>query len=152
LKRKAQIGVEFFLVLSVIMAFIIILYGTASNEIGKTKILNDAVVSKAGVDSLSQAIDFVFLSGSGSVLTKELFVSPNSNCFYLNSSLNRLYCTVSSEFLNITKGERVLGSPLLTPSSKIVLSGCSPVSAGWIDAVVENTGANVSVSCTQAGS
>ncbi len=149
--KKSQIGVEFFLVLSVVVAFIVILYGSASGEIGKTRVLNDAVVSKSGVDALSQAVDFVFLSGEGSVLSREIFVSPNSNCFYLDGVERKFYCTVSSEFLQeITGGkERVLGLTLVTPPSRIVLSGCSPVPAGWAVVSIENTGAGISVSCVQ---
>ena len=148
--RKSQIGVEFFLVLSVVAAFVVILYGISNQQIGKTRALNDALLSKNAVDVLAQSVDFVYLSGEESVLTKELLVSPNSNCFYHNTTSNRLYCTVSSEYLQeLTAGkEEVVSSELLTPASTLQISqGCKPVTNSWVKATVSFSGGQVTVTC-----
>ncbi|MFH1056479.1 MAG: hypothetical protein V1717_01630 [Candidatus Micrarchaeota archaeon] len=153
--KKSQIGVELFLVLSVLAAFIVILYGTASQEISKTKALNDAIISKGAVDSLAQMIDFAFLSGSGTVLSKELLVSQNSNCFYhTDLPLNKIYCTVSSEQLVELVGagkERVFSQNLTAPSNAVKLGVvgemCAPLTGGWVNVKVANEGGSVVVSC-----
>ncbi len=153
---KSQIGVEFFLVLSVVVAFIVILYTTAFQEVGKTRALNDAVLSKGAVDSMAQAVDFVYLGGNGSVLSKQLFVSPNSNCFYnTTSGVLSLYCTISSEYLDVlTQGkQQVFSQELLIPRSKFLLYNCAPFTGGWVNVTVENVVASfgvVNVSCSKA--
>lgn len=153
--KKSQLGVEFFLVLSVVVAFIVILYATASSEVGKTRALNDAVLSKAGVDAFAQAVDFVYLGGHGSVLSKEVFVSPNSNCFYETPlpGVLKVYCTVSSEYLDVLTGgkEQVFSQELLTPRNKLLVYNCAPYTGGWVNVTVENlvaTAGIVNVSCS----
>jgi len=159
--KKAQIGVEFFLILSVIAAFMVILYATSSQQIDKTRALNDAVLSKNSVDVLAQAIDFVYLSGDGSKLTKEILVSPNSNCFYHSKTTddpghgtntqnpNRVYCTISAQFLqNLTGGkEQVYSAMLETPEGKVDISGCNPLSNMWVKATALNSQGQIRVSC-----
>lgn len=154
--KKSQIGVEFFLVLSVVVAFIVILYATATQEIGKTRALNDATISKAAVDSMAQGIDFAYLGGNGTVLRREVFVSPNSNCFY-NTTVGdlRIYCTISSEYLEeLTQGkEQVFSQILLTPRNRLLLSGCNPFTGGWVNLTIRNvvsTSGVVNVSCDGA--
>ena len=161
MKRKAQIGVEFFLVLSVIAAFIVLLYATTNQQVDKTRALNDAVVSKNSVDTLAQAIDFVYLSGDGSIISKEIIVSPNSNCFYHSLSTddpgqgtnaqnpNKIYCTISAEFLQQLTGgkEQVYSATLATPEDKLDLAGCSPLSNTWVKTTVTNSQSRITVSC-----
>ncbi|MBS3070035.1 hypothetical protein J4220_00835 [Candidatus Micrarchaeota archaeon] len=153
---KSQIGVEFFLVLSVVVAFSVILYATAYSEVGKTRALNDAVLSKSAIDSMAQAVDFAFLSGNATLLRRELFVSPNSNCFYnTTSGVLKLYCTVSSEYLKeLTAGkEQVFSRELLVPRGKLVLSDCAPFTGGWVNVTIRNEMASsgfVNVSCKNA--
>ncbi|HLD62420.1 MAG TPA: hypothetical protein VI875_00975 [Candidatus Norongarragalinales archaeon] len=153
---KSQVGVEFFLVLSVVVAFSVILYSTAYSEVGKTRALNDAVLSKSAVDSMAQAVDFAFLSGNATLLRRELFVSPNSNCFYnTTSGVLKLYCTISSEYLKeLTAGkEQVFSRELLVPRGRLVLSSCAPLTGGWVNVTVRNEIASsgfVNVSCKNA--
>ncbi|MEM4254728.1 MAG: hypothetical protein QXR53_00165 [Candidatus Norongarragalinales archaeon] len=154
--KKSQLGVEFFLVLSVVVAFIVILYTTAFQEIGKTRALNDAVLSKAAVDAMAQGIDFAYLGGDGSVLQKQLFVSQNSNCFYTTpSGLLKVYCTVSSEYLDVLTGgkEQVFSQELFTPRGKLVFFDCAPLNGGWVNVSIRNaisTLGFVNVSCRMA--
>lgn len=145
--------------LSVVIAFSVMLYTTASTQVTKTRALNDALLSKAAVDALADQADFVYLSGEGSVIYKEIFISPNSNCFYESGTSNAFYCTISNEYLRELSGpspnplkEKVYSRELTVPLQKIAFSAneatlCSPLAGGWVKVNTSNYGGVVSVSC-----
>lgn len=94
MKRKGQLSVEFFILLAVVAAFILILYSNGVSQREQTRLLSAAVQSKAGVDGLANAANYVFLSGEGSVMRKEFFVANGSLCLYVSETGDYLYCTV----------------------------------------------------------
>lgn len=159
--KRSQVSVEFFLVLSVVIAFTVILYTNASAQVVRARALNDAVLAKSAIDTLTDQIDFVYLSGSGSVVEKTIFVSANSNCFYKNADIrNNIYCTISSEYLkefSLRVGdpppfnqfrERVYGRDLVIAKANVVLDvSCAPLTSGWVKTTVTNAATYVNVVC-----
>lgn len=144
-----------------VIAFSVILYTTASTQVTKTRALNDALLSKAAVDALADQADFVYLSGEGSVVYKEIFISPNSNCFYKSGTSNAFYCTISNEYLRELSGpspnplkEKVFSRVLTVPLNNVEFSTeeltlCSPLTGGWVKVNASNYGNVVKVSCTK---
>ena len=105
--------------LAVLAAFIIMLFNVAEAQREQTRLLSSAVSSKAGVDELANAANYVFLSGEGSVIRKEFFVGNGSLCLYNEldaTGVNRLYCTVPGAPIKQTGGlTRVRSIPLYSP-------------------------------------
>lgn len=116
--KRGQISVEFFLVLSIMIAFILIIYTLAQDEINKQRDLNTVVLASSALDSMAFMTNFVYLSGPGSSVSKEVFIpsstsenpsKASANCFYLNdpdvtgfpspSSKDSFYCTVISDYV-----------------------------------------------------
>ncbi len=152
-KRKGQLSVEFFLVLSIIIAFSVILYNVSREEVAKTKAVNSIVLAKNGLESLSQAVDFVALSGNGSSLNVSFFVSGEANCLFYDAVRDAFYCVVYSPALqgSVTDKQFVFGprfTTRLTKTFQLSCSGAFPLRAGWWSARVANEGASVNVSCS----
>lgn len=143
---KAQIGIEFFLLLSVVLAFMLLFYSVSVVESERTRVLESAVLSKRLLDSLSARLDFAFLAGNGSVFEFEGFVPEGGNCFYFDAGSQRLYCALSSmEAPNVADSIFVFGPVLKSPVS--VYCG-GPVKGGWLSgAVIANNGSEVFVEC-----
>ena len=149
---RGQLSIEFFLVLSIIIAFSIILYNISRDEVAKTKAVNSILLSKNAVDSLSQAVDFVALSGNGSALNLSVFVPKEANCFYYNYTRDAFYCVVYSQSLqpSITDKEFVFGPRFQTTLYKNFTADCAssfPLAPGWWELRARNEGASVNVSC-----
>lgn len=118
--------------LAVIAAFIIMLFNVAQTQAEQTRLLSAAVSSKAGVDELANAANYVFLSGEGSVIRKEFFVANGSLCLYYDpdpGELN-LYCTVPGAQIEETGGSIRVHSVPLYAAPAIDLSGCPHTDAG----------------------
>jgi uncharacterized protein (UPF0333 family) len=152
-KRKAQLSVEFFLVLSIIIAFSVILYNVSRDEVAKTKAVNSVVLAKNGLDSLSQAVDFVSLSGNGSALNVSFFVSKEANCFFYDAARDAFYCVIYSPSLqaSVTSKQFVFGPRFTTRLTKTFQLSCRdafPLRSGWWNARVASEGASVNVSCS----
>ncbi|MFH1780343.1 MAG: hypothetical protein ABH803_04370 [Candidatus Micrarchaeota archaeon] len=115
---RGQISVEFFLVLSIMIAFILIIYSTVQGEITKQRDLNSIVLAQSALDSVSYLTNFVYLSGPGTSLSKEIFIpsstvetpsKASANCFFIprdsdgNPDVSyvyqALYCTVLSDYV-----------------------------------------------------
>lgn len=150
--RKAQLSIEFFLVLSIIIAFSIILYNVSREETAKTRAAGAIVVTKSSLDALSQAVDFVALSGNGSALNLTAFVSREANCFYYNESRGAFYCVIYSPSLQRGGASQqfVFGSRMATGLAKQFDSSCVsvfPLRPGWWELRAASVGNAVNVSC-----
>ncbi len=141
--RRAQFSIDFFLVLSIVIAFSVLLYTVASSEMGKSTLLDSAVLGKNALDSFSAGADFAAFSGNQSRLNKEVFLPADLNCLFFNASTNSFYCFVSSAYLQGSKN-RIVSRPLLS-SMRLDLQ-CTP-SQGWNSAQFFNNGSSVIVSC-----
>lgn len=145
---KAQLSIEFFLAVSVVLAFILILYGTAMQEVQKNKVLEQAVLGQAFLNSLSSQIEFVAATGNASVLTKEFFVPSNLECLYVDQAKNRLYCLyhsgVAGEILGDESSVHTVYGPPLT--MQLDRAGCAHP-RGWTSVSTRSVNGNVSLSC-----
>ncbi|MFH0973339.1 MAG: hypothetical protein V1817_00940 [Candidatus Micrarchaeota archaeon] len=164
-KRKAQLSVEFFLVLSIIIAFSMILYNISKNEVARTKALDAAVISKNSLDSLTQATDFAALSGNGSALNVSVFVPPGAYCFYYNTTRKAFYCIIANVTPTTTGsvGQQssdqqmlfVYGARTTSTLQKNFASLCASaiqqggLSAGWWELRAQSNGDYVNVSCSR---
>ena len=153
LRRSGQLSIEFFLVLSIIIAFSIILYNISREEVAKTKAVNAIVLAKNAIDAASQAVDFVALSGNGSALNVSVFVPREASCFYYNSSRDAFYCIIYSAALQpaVTERQLVFGERFATRLPKYFGSSCAgafPLKPGWWLLRVESAGNAVNVSCS----
>jgi uncharacterized protein (UPF0333 family) len=151
-RLRGQLSIEFFLVLSIIIAFSVILYNVSREEVAKTKASNAVLLSKNALDSLVQAADFVALSGNGSALNVSFFVSKEAKCLYYNSTRDALYCVVYSPELksSVTAKELVFSQSFSTSLAKNLAPACGverALAAGWWVAQVRSEGASVNVSC-----
>lgn len=146
---RGQLSVEFFLVLSIIIAFGILLYNISVEEAGKTKALDAVVSVKSSLDGLANSVDFVTLSGNNSLIRKELFLPSEASCFYFNESANAFYCTVESPYLKkITEKTFVESLPLYSTTKPEFAAGCQPsLAAGWYEFTVKNNGGTPEISC-----
>jgi uncharacterized protein (UPF0333 family) len=150
--RKGQLSIEFFLVLSIIIAFSIILYNVSRDEVANTRATTAIVVVKSSLDSLSQAVDFVALSGNGSALNFTAFVPREANCIYYNSTRNSFYCVIYSPSLQREGASQqfVFGPPLAARLAKQFESSCTgsfPLRPGWWELRAASVGGAVNVSC-----
>ncbi len=139
-------SVEFFLILSIVIAFSIILYNISFEELGKTRAVNAVVSTKSVLDSLSNAVDFVALSGNGSVVKRVLFIPKEAKCVYYDASGGTLYCVIADEWLERVSAKRVVnGTRLLTSSLAVTCS--APLESGWIEFTVNSSNNFVKVNC-----
>ncbi|MBI4360894.1 hypothetical protein HY572_03945 [Candidatus Micrarchaeota archaeon] len=141
---RGQFSIDFFLVLSIVVAFSVLLYNVALGEIGKTKLLDSAVLGKHALDELASGVDTAAFSGNQSRLRKELFVPEDVNCLYFNSTENAFYCFVTSSFLE-GRPNRLVSRSLLSSTPLDVQCGLAP---GWHAASFFNNGSHVVVSCS----
>jgi hypothetical protein len=143
---RAQIGIEFFLLLAVVLAFIMLFYSISVTETERTRVLESAVLSKRLLDSLSMRVDFAFLAGNGSVFEFKGFVPKGGNCFYFDAGSQRLYCALSSlEVPNVADSIFVFGPELKSPVS-VYCDG--PIERGWISNIkIVNNGSEVFIEC-----
>lgn len=142
---KAQLGLEFFLVLSVALAFIMIIYSSASSEGAKTRVLEAAVSCKAFLDPLSERANLVALAGNGSRVYFKGFVPSGANCFYYDAASRRLYCTLTSQAVfEVAESNKVYGPQLRA----VVNTSCFvPLAEGWREFFVSFNGTGVVAEC-----
>jgi uncharacterized protein (UPF0333 family) len=150
LPRRGQLSVEFFLILSIVIAFSIILYNISLEELGKTRASNAVVSTKSVLDSLSNSADFVALSGNGSVVKRVLFVPKEAKCLYYDPNGRTLYCVIADEWLEQISAKRVVnGTRLITPNQLIIACGV-PLKAGWAEFTVNSSSNFVKINCKGA--
>ncbi len=140
---RGQFSIDFFLVLSIVIAFAVLLYNVAVMEVGKSTLLDSAVLGQSALDSVASGVDFASFSGNGSRVRKELFFPSDVNCLFFNQSIHSFYCFVSSAYLPSSKN-RLISRPLL--SSPPLALQCVP-NPGWVVADFSNNGTHVVVSC-----
>ena len=133
-------SVEFFLILSIVIAFSIILYNISFEELGKTRAANAVVATKSVLDSLSNAVDFVALSGNGSVVKRVLFIPKEAKCLYFDANGKTLYCVIADEWLERITQKRVVNGTRLTTASNLLID-CpeTPLKPGWIEFTVNSS-------------
>ena len=148
---RGQFSIDFFLVLSVIVAFLVVVYGVAVEEGGKTRLLDSAILSKRGVDSVSSLVEFVSLGGNYSTISVEVFIPREASCFYFNDTTRKISCVLSSRYLTGAKN-RVEGRSLFA-SAPVRFSCGTGSESGWFDvnatliSQTSTAGQYVSVSC-----
>ncbi len=142
--EKAQVAVEFFLVLGFALTLLSVLVANSEAQLAQNSLLDKSVLSRAALDSLTTSINFVFLQGNNSRVRAELFVptgvsgSSNATCFFNFS--NSLSCYVGDP-----QGRQVYSRNLLVLPSSV---GSNCFSSGWKEVLVENRDNNIYVSCT----
>jgi len=137
--RKGQLSVEFFLILSIVIAFSIILYNVSFEELGKTRAANAVVATKSVLDSLSNAVDFVTLSGNGSVVKRVLFIPKEAKCLYFDENGKTLYCIIADEWLERITQKRVVNGTRLTTTKLLIDCPETPLKPGWIEFTVNSS-------------
>ncbi len=140
---RGQFSIDFFLVLSIVVAFSVLLYNVALLEVGKSKLLDSAVLGKSALDALASGADTAAFSGNQTEFSRELFVPQDLLCLFFNASSNRFYCFVSSGYLE-GSANRLESRPLLSTPSLAVQCSLSP---GWNGVFFSNNGTHVVVGC-----
>lgn len=139
--RRAQVSVEFFLIVTLILALAIILYTGTGVEAGRARGLDSMAETKALAERVASASDAVWFEGNQSSRVFTAFMPSSANCMYWNATSHSLYCFV-------------IEPPALvraqTRSPQPDFSECpAPLKAGWLRFEVRREGALVMVNCTQ---
>ncbi|MBI5226788.1 hypothetical protein HY994_06185 [Candidatus Micrarchaeota archaeon] len=142
---RGQFSIDFFLVLSIVIAFAVLLYNVAISEVGKSTLLDSAILGQNTLDSIASGIDFAAFAGNGSHVRKELWLPADVNCLFFNQSANHFYCFVSSGYLPSSKNRLVSRTLLSSLGSNLALQ-CVP-RPGWFAADFSNNGTNVVLAC-----
>ena len=123
--KKAQVSIEFFLIISVIVAFAVLLHSLTSSETNKARQLAQASQTRSFVDAAAFLANEAWLSGNNSFFVKEFFVPRNADCLYFDAAEGRVYCNL---FTDVAEGS--VNASVFAPS--LDLSGCpAPLQAGW---------------------
>lgn len=150
LKFRGQVAVEFFLAMAFSLILVSLLVGKAQAQLDSNALLGKSVLSQSALDSVSSAINFVYLQGKGSRAEVFVFVptgvsgSGGASCFFNSAELS---CYVGDE-----GGRNVYAKNLLPPKSELATllsidSAC--YASGWMNIVVENAGSGgISMVCT----
>ncbi|MFQ5406211.1 MAG: hypothetical protein ACE5DI_03590 [Candidatus Micrarchaeia archaeon] len=136
-------SVEFFLLVGFSLAVLAVLLANTEAELAQNAVLDKAVLSRSALDSMTSAVNYVFLQGNNSRVNFELFVpqgpvSESSAVCFLNASSN-LSC-----FVGDLQGRLVFSRNLLVVPSKIEPE-CQTF--GWKNVTVVNYDNNVEVYC-----
>ncbi len=150
MSRRGQLSVEFFLILSIVIAFSVILYNISLEELGKTRAANAVVETKSALDSLSNAVDFVALSGNGSVVKRVLFVPKEAKCVYYDVNGRTLYCVIADEWLERISEKRVVNGTRLVSSNAVAITCGVPLKPGWTEFTVNTSNNYVKLNCKSA--
>ncbi len=142
---RGQFSIDFFLVLSIVIAFAVLLYNVAITEVGKSTLLDSAILGQNTLDSIASGIDFAAFAGNGSHVRKELWLPGDVNCLFFNQSTNAFYCFVSSAYLPSSKN-RLVSRTMLSSVGPGLAIQCNPT-PGWFAADFSNNGTNVVVAC-----
>ncbi len=143
---RAQFSIDFFLVLSIILAFLVPLYSVAVLEGGRARFLNSAVITKNSVDSVAYLVDYASLGGVGTSVSATVFVPSEASCFFTNESTKKIYCSLSSLYLEGSKN-KVESQALLVSLPVVFNCGNSGVSPGWHPVTASVTDSYVAVNC-----
>ncbi|MBI5036574.1 hypothetical protein HZC09_04475 [Candidatus Micrarchaeota archaeon] len=140
---RGQYSIDFFIVLSMVIAFSVLLYNVAVDEVGRTKVLDSAILGRHFLDEFSLGVDEAAIGGNQSRTHRELFVPKNVHCLFFNAGENAFYCLVSSSYMDGGKN-RLPGRRLLsTPDVKLECE----VTEGWRRFGFYNNGTTVVVTC-----
>ncbi len=150
--KRGQLGIEFFLILSVSIAFAIVLYNAVSEESAEAKVANQVIATKASLESLASAVDLVVLSGDGSVVKRSLLVPSKSICFYYDSGKQQFFCVVYDEHLFDDVGDDSdktnVYSKTLVKDITVGTKCTEPLAPGWWQVTVKNNLGIVDLSCS----
>ncbi|OIO27726.1 hypothetical protein AUJ16_02935 [Candidatus Micrarchaeota archaeon CG1_02_60_51] len=134
---RGQLSVEFFMVLSLILALAVILYAGTASQVSQARELDKSVLSKALVEGVAQAARQTWFEGNASSRSVDAFVPSGANCFYFNYSSRELYCFAP---------EGTVSAPAY---AAVNASNCStPLAPGWMHFEVYSDGARVWVNCS----
>lgn len=159
--NRGQFSIDFFLVLSIIVAFFVLLYAVAIGEVGKARLVDSAVLSKSAVDGVASTIEFVALGGNYTSITREVFVPKEAACFFYNDAARKVFCVLSSQYVTGGKNRVESRTLLVSPpvrfdcgSSPTPGGGTGIVEPGWYDVNVtyvtaSTVGQHVSVKCVK---
>ncbi|MDP2717425.1 MAG: hypothetical protein Q8P02_01645 [Candidatus Micrarchaeota archaeon] len=130
--------------LSIVVAFSVLLYNVALLETGKSKLLDAAVLGKSALDGVASGTDTAAFSGNQTQFASELFIPNDALCLFFNASSNRFYCFLSSGYLEGQQGNRIESRPLLSSPALSVECAFAP---GWNAVTFSNNGTHVVVAC-----
>ena len=146
---RGQFSIDFFLVLSVILAFILPLYTVAVEEGGRARLLDSAILSKHAVDSVASIAEYAFLGGKASSVSREVFVPRDANCFFYNESTKRLYCSLSSRYVEGNRNKVESNSMMVSVPLLLQCGSSGVVQPGWYDVTAGLTANFLSITCTK---
>ena len=154
--KRGQLGIEFFLILSVSIAFAIVLYNTVNEESAESKVANDVIATKASLESLASAVDLVVLSGDGSQVKRSLLVPTRSICFYYDPApKQQFFCVVYDEHLfDDSPGDdagktKVYSKTLVKEISSGLVECAKPLEPGWWQVTIKNDAGSIKLDCIQ---
>lgn len=139
--NKGQLSIEFFLVLSIILVLAGTMLTVAEGHVSGIKNLNNAAIAKSIVDNGIYSIDFVYLSGNGSVLRREYFVPQGVLCFITSECEEGRICCISPGF----EEKKVYSKKAISPNF-VVNESC--IREGWIELKARNLNNVVFLNCT----
>ncbi|MFA4946193.1 MAG: hypothetical protein WC607_01485 [Candidatus Micrarchaeia archaeon] len=121
--KKAQVSVEFFLLLTLMLALAVLLYAGTGAEQGRARSLDRAAETRAFLERASLALRESWFEGNASTRVFSAFVPGETNCFYWNATSSALYCA------SIADGAFVAAAAPGLPEPQ---TNCTlPLAAGW---------------------
>lgn len=141
---KAQVSVEFFLLVGMMLGLMSVLFPIANKAINDVRSIDDAIIAKSAANSIASAANYVKLSGPGARLSASLFVPQNFQCMQSNATI-RCVQTQAYENYSVSVSSLPLYSPLFCAGTCNVSDAC--FFSGSFGANVSNRNGAVEVRC-----
>ncbi len=138
---RGQISVEFFLVVGFIISLVAILVANSEAQIARNTLLDNTLLSQSALDSVSNAIQTVYLQGNRSAIRQMVFVPRDANCFILDQAKKKLTCDVGDP-----EARLVYSRPLTAVPDTITADCTEP---GWLFVAVEYNQPFLNISCVK---
>ena len=140
-QRKAQIGIEFFLILGFSLSIVGMLIVNSEHQIAENDKLNAAILSLSALNGVSNAINTVFLQGNGSSLRTQVFIPDDTRCFVLNATTKTLMCDIGDASNRVVHGMQLYS----VPSN---ISDWCYYGTGWVDVKVNSNQSFINMYCS----
>ncbi len=138
--RRAQFSIEFFLIASFLILLTSAILASALYNLDQNDVLRDAVLGRAAIDGVADAVTFVSWQSSGARIVNEYYL-PSNACLIVNTTDNTFECDVGLTNRIKSHTFTLNSSATLTPTS-----GC--YASGWKTIVVKNEGGAPTITCT----
>lgn len=138
---RGQASIEFFLIVSFILALMFMLQPLAQKSVASVTSVDDAALARSAAGLIAANADYVWLAGNGSVIQLQVRVPATYSCAG-NSTTRAIQCVQTV----ITEGQSAINVTTPAIYSPKLTDNCGGIS-GWKTVKVASTGDGVEVGC-----